>query len=1312
MLNLAAAGGLDLAYASDLATDAMAALGIEANADNLTQFGDQMARASSKANYSVAQLGEAILTVGGTAKNLAGGTVELNTALGVLANRGIKGAEGGTALRNMILSLSAPTDTAAATLKSLGVSAFDAEGNLRPLNETFKDLDTAMRGLTQEQKTNALNDIFNKVDLKSAEAMLAGCGAEFDNLAYAITNSSGAMQDMAEVQMDNLKGQMTILGSGLEGLGIQVYEKFETPMKEAAETAITSVDEVARNLRSGKLSESVDNLAESTGHFMEETTALAVKALPKAINALATMLRHTKEIKNVTLTAAAAVGTFKAVQSLSTAVKSWQAAEKAVRVYTAALAVNRNAELLLTSTLSAKEIVVGVVTGKIALMTAAQTAYNAVVAACPLGLLIAGAAALTIGLVSLLSATEEESEGMREFRKRLEETTDSINQQAEARKSMKETAQESINQSLSEMAYTDSLIRQLQELCDANGQVKDGYENRAKALAEQINSVIPNAISLTEKEGQAYVQTADNLELLMEKKRVNALLNAKEEAYTAAIQNQTEAMQNLVTLQDDIAAKKQELIEKEKAYQDALMGGSTGEQTKAMAALQQVKDDLAELQGNYDKQVNILREGYEAIDNYERLAAAAQSNSIEEMKAAVADYSYQQQKVTDETKDALDQRAEAIEGHLKERLKMAQDAGYEIRESELNYLTETFEDYCDIARQYEAAGREIPENVTKGINETAPQVAKAYSVMHEKGLVETEKANAKMESLARNCTEGFANGLLSKDAMNKVVSAAEKISTTLKEKIKAIFKIKSPSRVMRDEVGKQIPAGVAVGIEDGTGEAVKAAEQMAEDVAEAAEGMDSMVAFAQQTARKVGDVLKSELEKTNSEIEALQKKSEEKKAAEELKEYKSNLAKKRAELKKAEKKNRQKIQEEIAKLESDWNKKQEDAAKTAEEKKLKERLSALQTFQKEYESALSKIESKQTSLQEKLADYGSLFERVKTEDDKELFQLGDLDAEIRKIRKYSDAIEEMQAKGLSGGLMSEISAMSVDDALDYMDKLSRMSDVKLQEYIQKYEEKQQLAAEAAKKFYQSEFDALEQNYTEKLPQTLGEVKEELYQAGTEAAKSFTQGMTADSKTDVAGAVSGAVASASQNTQGITMKQIVASLQAQEPVLTEYVQAMEMRLAEVMTGFRVEYVNIGEMMMAGLADGIENGRSGVIQAVAEVVAAAIAKAKSKPDIHSPSKVFEGFGEYSMEGYEIGIKDKMKSVMRTVQNSMDAVARPPRVETATGSISKSQTYTYGDINVHIDSIKSEREARVVAEQIEFLRRQQDTGRGGNT
>ncbi len=119
VLNLAAAGGMELATASDMVTDAQSALGL--TMDESAQLVDKMAMASSKSNTSVAQLGEAILTVGGTAKNLAGGTTELSTALGILADNGIKGAEGGTALRNIILSLSAPTDTAAAAMEALGL---------------------------------------------------------------------------------------------------------------------------------------------------------------------------------------------------------------------------------------------------------------------------------------------------------------------------------------------------------------------------------------------------------------------------------------------------------------------------------------------------------------------------------------------------------------------------------------------------------------------------------------------------------------------------------------------------------------------------------------------------------------------------------------------------------------------------------------------------------------------------------------------------------------------------------------------------------------------------------------------------------------------------------------------------------------------------------------------------------------------------------------------------------------------------------------------------------------------------------------
>lgn len=290
VLNLAAAGSMDLAYASDLATDAMAALGIEASNENLTQFGDEMAKTASKANTSVAQLGEAILTVGGTAKSLAGGTTELNAALGVLANRGIKGSEGGTALRNVILALSAPTDKAADAMKSLGLEVYDASDNMRPLNEIFKDLNASMENMSEGEKTQVLNEIFNKVDLKSAQALLAGCGDEFDNLADAIANSGGAMQDMADTQLDNLKGDLTILQSGLEGLGIAAYEGMQGPLREAVQLATSMVGDISAAFNDGGLTAAVGAVGGALADMVTYVAGLAPQMIDAGVGLLTSLI--------------------------------------------------------------------------------------------------------------------------------------------------------------------------------------------------------------------------------------------------------------------------------------------------------------------------------------------------------------------------------------------------------------------------------------------------------------------------------------------------------------------------------------------------------------------------------------------------------------------------------------------------------------------------------------------------------------------------------------------------------------------------------------------------------------------------------------------------------------------------------------------------------------------------------------------------------------------------------------------------------------------------------------------------------------
>lgn len=242
---------------------------------------------------------------------------------------------------------------------------------------------------------------------------------------------------------------------------------------------------------------------------------------------------------------------------------------------------------------------------------------------------------------------------------------------------------------------------------------------------------------------------------------------------------------------------------------------------------------------------------------------------------------------------------------------------------------------------------------------------------------------------------------------------------------------------------------------------------------------ETAIRAARKAADNIKNAITDEISKVNAEISSIQKESEERQAKEELAQCKENLAKKQAELKKAEPKNRKSILDEIAKIEKDWNKKQLEAAKQAEQKKLQERLTALQEFKQKYESELAAIEQKESSLSDKLFDYGELFTRVQDENSgKEIFKLNDLDESIKKIQQYNEQIESLKEKGLDGGLLAEIADMSIDDALDFTKKLDSLEVGKFEEYVEKFEEKRRLANEAAQQFYSEEMEELAMNAVE------------------------------------------------------------------------------------------------------------------------------------------------------------------------------------------------------------------------------------------
>lgn len=280
VLNLAAAGNMSLASTSDLVTDAMSALKMETS--EIDVFMDQMAKTSQKSNTSVQQLGEGILVVAGTATSTGQELSTLNTSLGVLADNGIKGGEGGTHLRNVLLSLASPTDKAAAQLKSLGVSVYDSQGNMRQLNDIMNDLNGELSNMSQEERTNALSDIFNKTDLNSVNALLGATTGRFDELSEAIIDSNGAAQAMAETMESGLAGAERSFNSAVEGMQIEIGSLFAAMKQGFMEDATGIIRTFTQNLQAAEGDWS--KIGEAVGQLLTNFVNMFAEMLPQIVD--------------------------------------------------------------------------------------------------------------------------------------------------------------------------------------------------------------------------------------------------------------------------------------------------------------------------------------------------------------------------------------------------------------------------------------------------------------------------------------------------------------------------------------------------------------------------------------------------------------------------------------------------------------------------------------------------------------------------------------------------------------------------------------------------------------------------------------------------------------------------------------------------------------------------------------------------------------------------------------------------------------------------------------------------------------------
>lgn len=266
MLRLSEATGMDLARASDLATDSMSALGL--GVGDMTDYLDLAVQAQRASNTTAEALMEAFIGCGGAAKTAGVDMGDLSTALGVLANNGTKGAEAGTAMNAMINRLTSK-DVAIKAMQQMGVSVYDAAGEFRGLETILTDVSSAMADMTTQEKMGYLAKIAGtnyatemsyllaatSKDAAAAEEFLRAAGLEGDELAEALANTSsawstletdimdhsGVLLEVAKANTDNLAGATAIFQSAVAELQLQIGEQLAPYAKEGLEYLANNV---------------------------------------------------------------------------------------------------------------------------------------------------------------------------------------------------------------------------------------------------------------------------------------------------------------------------------------------------------------------------------------------------------------------------------------------------------------------------------------------------------------------------------------------------------------------------------------------------------------------------------------------------------------------------------------------------------------------------------------------------------------------------------------------------------------------------------------------------------------------------------------------------------------------------------------------------------------------------------------------------------------------------------------------------------------------------------------------------------------
>lgn len=789
VMNLAAASGEDLGTVSDIVTDSMTAFGLKAKDSG--HFADVLAKASSSSNTNVAMMGETFKYVAPLAGSMKYSIEDTATAIGLMANAGIKGSQAGTSLRSIITRLVKPPKDAATALNALGISTTKADGSMKPLRETMAELREKFSGLTESQKASYASSIAGQEAMSGLLAIINASDSDFNKLQKAIDNSSGAAKKQADVMNNNLQGALYDLGSVAESVGIGIYEDIKTPLTKAVGVGTAQLRVLSNKLKKGGIKEIVPKEAINT---VENLGKVAMVAGKGGVKVLATSTKLLGDNMGVVIPLATSfMGAWAGVKVFNTASKGVTALTTAFSALKTMEQANAITLVAQQGGLTALQTVVGIFTGKISLATAATGAFNAACTALggPVGLgvvavgaLAAGVAAYALTQKKAVTEADRYYSSCTKLKKKQEEMAASI-------KSLHKENQKNVDSTRANGVQADQLYQRLTKLMNVEHK-SAGTKAQIASVVKQLNELLPGLNLEYDKEADKLNKSTSaikkNIAALKEQAMAKAYQNGMESAAKKSAEAEIaykEALEDRAKAQEKVKATQKEF---DKRKSEVGLGSGDKKLEKLGEDLITYKKALQEADGAVKKSSKNLNDAHKELDTYTD-KYTAQANYTAYLKS-LDDLSKQAKiKASDIPKSVEDGIKQGVYANptsgkeLKSLIKLdnlvnsdqlakMQEQGMKIPQ----YLAQGISDgsvsfktaatqlgnainWEDLIQQVKDKGKEVPDSIAQGIS--SGQYAVPTSIKAVKNLITFEDLKAEALQGGIEVPDYLANGITS-----------------------------------------------------------------------------------------------------------------------------------------------------------------------------------------------------------------------------------------------------------------------------------------------------------------------------------------------------------------------------------------------------------------------------------------------------------------------------------------------------------------------------------------------------------------------